>query len=354
MNPVALKFLKELLATATPSGYEEPGQKVVRAYMKRYADEVETDVHGSVHGILNPEAKTRIMLAGHCDEIGLMVMHVDDKGFIYIGSVGGINVPLLQGERVLIHTKKGKVNGVIGVKPIHLMTTKERESSAGKIEEVWLDIGAKSKAEVLKIVAIGDVATINSGWTELRNGLIAARGMDDRIGAYVIADVLRLLKGKKLKVAVHAVSTVQEEIGLRGAKTSAFGVDPQMGIAVDVGFATDAPNMNVKMVGEAVLGSGPILHRGPNFNHKMFALMEKAAKSAKVKTQLQAIPRGSGTDANALQMNRAGVAAALISIPNRYMHSPVEVVSLKDAEDCAKLIAQFILNLKGTEDITPG
>jgi endoglucanase len=321
--------------------------------MKKFADEVKTDVHGNVHGILNPGGKVKVMLSGHCDEIGLMVMYIDKDGYISFGSVGGVNVPLLQGERVLIHGSKGPVPGVIGVKPIHLMTEKERESSIGKVHELWIDIGAKDKKDAEKVVEIGDVATIDTGWIQLRNDLIACRGFDDRIGAFVVADVLRLLKGKKINAEVHAVSTVQEELGLRGAKTAAFGIDPDIGIAVDVGFGTDFPGINAKMVGEAKLGEGPILHRGPNFNHKLVDMLRKAAKTAKVKTQMQAIPRGSGTDANAIQINRAGAAAGLISIPNRYMHSPVEVVSMKDTEATVKLIAALIQDLKGNENLIP-
>jgi endoglucanase len=353
MNATALNFLKELLAKPTPSGYEQPGQKVVAAYMEKYADSVRTDVNGSVHGVLNPKGKLKVMLAGHCDEIGLMVMHVDDKGFIYFSAIGGVNVPLLQGERVLVHTKRGDVPGVIGVKPIHLMDAKERETGQGKIEELWIDIGAKDKKDALKVVELGDPVTIDAGWIELRNGLIACRGFDDRIGSFIVADVLRLLQGARLNVAVHAVATTMEELGLRGAHTAAFGVDPDIGIAVDVGFGTDFPGINAKKVGEAKLGEGPILHRGPNFNPHVLSGLEKTAKGARVKVQQQPIPRGSGTDANAIQMTRAGVAAALISVPNRYMHSPVEVISLKDAENTVKLIAEYIKSLKGNENLIP-
>jgi len=282
-----------------------------------------------------------------------MLMHIDDKGFLYFQCVGGVNVPLLQGERITIHTARRDIPGVIGVKAIHLMDAKEREAATNKVHELWIDIGAKSKKDAEKLVSLGDVATVSAGWTELRNGLVACRGFDDRAGAFAIADVLRLLSGKKLKVAVHAVSTTQEEIGLRGAKTAAHAVNPDLGIAVDVGFATDSPKSDAKRVGEARLGGGPILHRGPNFNPRLYDIVRKTATAAKMKTQLQPIPRGSGTDANAIQLTRAGVPSALISIPTRYMHSPVEVLALKDAENTAKLIAKVIEGLKGTEKFTP-
>ncbi|MDP6526600.1 MAG: M42 family metallopeptidase [Kiritimatiellia bacterium] len=353
MNETALTFMKDLLSKPTPSGYEQPGQKVVSEYMGRYADSVHTDVNGNVHGVLNPDAPFRVMLAGHCDEIGLMIMHIDDDGFLYFQCVGGINVPLLQGERVTVHAAKRDVPGVIGVRPIHLMEPKEREKGTSKAHELWIDIGAKSRKDAEKIVSPGDVATVSAGWTELRNGLVACRGFDDRAGAFVIADVLRLLSGKKLKVAVHAVSTTQEEIGLRGARTAAHAVNPDVGIAVDVTFATDTPKSDVKRVGEAKLGGGPVLHRGPNFNPRLYDIIRKAAATAKIKTQLQPIPRGSGTDANIIQMTRSGVASATISIATRYVHSPVEVLAIKDAENTAKLIARVIEGLKGAEKFTP-
>ncbi len=350
MTKSTLEVLKHLLAQPTPSGYEKPGQLVLEKYMLKNGATATFDVHGNLHGVINPKAKTRVMLAGHCDEIGLMVMYVDDKGFIYFSAVGGVNIPLLQGEKVLIHNEKGDIPGVIGVKPIHLMTAKEREGSQSKIDSLWIDIGAKDKEDALKYVALGDVATIDKNWTDLKNDLVTCRGFDDRIGAFIIADVLRHLKGKKLNVAVHAVSTVQEEIGLRGAKTAAEAIKPHIGIAVDVGFATDAPEMNAKMVGEAKCGSGPILHRGPNFNHLLHKRLNLVAKKAKIAVQEQPIPRGSGTDANAMQLSANHCATALISIPNRYMHSPVEVVNLKDVEHCSKLIAELILDLKTSED----
>jgi putative aminopeptidase FrvX len=352
MNRTALTFFKNLMATPTPSGWEHRGQNVVATYMKRYADSVETDVHGSVHGVLNAKAKTRVMLAGHCDEIGLMVQFISDKGLLTMSALGGVNVPLLQGERVIIHTAKGPVRGVIGVMPIHMIEPKDRDKAATKIHELWVDIGAKDKKDAEKAVQLGDVATIDAGWIDLRNGLVASRGFDDRVGAFVIADVLRRLKGKSLKVAVHAVSTVQEEVGLRGAHTAAFAVDPHIGIAVDVGFSTDYPGMNEKIVGTATLGDGPILHMGPTYSHKLLKIMQKTATKAKIKTQIQPEARGSGTDAYAMHLTRGGVAAGLISVPSRYMHSPVETISLKDAEASSKLIAETILGLTGREKYT--
>ncbi len=353
MASASHKFFLDLLGSATPSGYEQPGQAVVQKYLKPYAHEMYKDVHGNLHAVVNPGAKTRVMLSGHCDELGLMVMYIDDKGYLYISSVGGVYVPLLQGERIVIHTAKGPVPGVIGVKPIHLMDQKERDSAVSKMHDLWVDIGARDKAEAEDMVELGDVATIDREPLELPNGKLVARGLDDRAGVYVVVEALRLVAKEKLSVSVHMVSSVQEEIGLRGAHTAAFGIDPQIGVAVDVGFATDFPNCNPKMVGEATLGGGPILHRGPNFNPAIYDRLVSAAKESRIKVQQQPIQRGSGTDANAIQLTRAGVAAALVSVPCRYMHSSAEMISIKDADNSAKLIAKFLMRLKGTEKLIP-
>ncbi|MDP6630944.1 MAG: M42 family metallopeptidase [Kiritimatiellia bacterium] len=352
MNKTALTFFQDLMATPSPTGWEHRGQNIVAAYMKCYADTVETDVHGSVHGVMNPGATVRVMLAGHCDEIGLMVQYISDKGLLTMSALGGVNVPLLQGERIIIHTAKGPVPGVVGVMPIHMIEPKDREKAATKIHDLWVDIGAKSRKDAEKAVKLGDVATIDAGWTDLKNGLVACRGFDDRVGAFVVADVLRQLKNKPLKVAVHAVSTVQEEVGLRGGRTAAFAIDPHIGIAVDVGFATDYPGMNEKIVGTANLGDGPILHMGPTYSHRLLEIIRKTATKAKIRTQIQPEGRGTGTDAYAIQMTRGGVAAGLVSVPSRYMHSPVETIALKDAEATAKLIAETIIGLSGREKFT--
>jgi len=355
MDKTAKDFLQAILSQPSPSGYEQPVRRVIEPYMKKHADKVKTDVHGNTWGILNEKGTPRVMLAGHCDEIGLMVTYINDKGYIAFAAVGGVNVPLLQGSRVNIHTPDGNVPGVIAVKPIHLMSSEERSKSKSKIHDLWIDIGAKDKKDAEKAVRVGDVATIDVGFTELRNGLAASRGFDDRIGAFVVAETLRLLakKKKSLKAGVYAVATVQEEIGLRGGHTAAYGVDPHVGIAVDVGFASDCPDVNKNQVGDIKLGGGPVLHRGPNINPVVEDLLERAAKKARIKVQMQAEPRGTGTDANAIQLARGGKAAALISIPNRYMHSPAEVLCLKDATDTAKLLAQFITDLKPGQSFLP-
>lgn len=350
MKKVALDFLKELVSRPSPSGWEEAGQEAVAEHMRKYADRVSSDTMGNVHGVVNPKAGKRIMLAGHCDEIGLMVQNIDKDGYLIMSALGGVNVALLPAERIVIKTAKGDIAGVIGAKPIHLLEKDEREKAANKIHELWVDIGAKDRKDAEKYVALGDVATINTGWIELKNGLVACRGFDNRIGSFVVADVLRRLKGKKLRVAVHAVSTVQEEVGLRGAQVASFGVDPHLGIAVDLGFSTDCPGTNEKILGAADIGKGPILHCGPTYNKKLLAELRKVADDSQIATQFQPENRGQGTDAFAINMTRSGVPAALLSVPSRYMHSPVETLDIGDVDMTAELIANFISELSGREN----
>ncbi len=352
MKADSLDFLKRLLSVPSPSGFEQPAQAIVRDYMKGIADEVSTDVHGNVIATLNPGAKTRVMLAGHVDEIGLMVTHVDDKGFIYFAAIGGVDVALVPGMRVHVHTKKGNVLGVIGKKPIHHMDAEDRKR-VPKMNQLWIDIGAKDKKEVEKLVRIGDPVTFTCGYQELLNKNIVARGLDDRIGAFVAVETLKSLAGKKIPVSLYAVSTVQEEIGLRGARTSAFGVDPHAGIAIDVGFATDFPDADQKTYGEVHLGKGPVIARGANVNPVLGSLLEKSGDTKKIPYQVAPEPRATGTDANAIQVNRSGAAAALLSIPNRYMHTPVEVVSLNDVNNAVKLLAATVMAVKPGMDFTP-
>jgi len=352
MKKESMAFLEELLSVPSPSGYEQPAQKVVRKYLAGVAQEIRTDVHGNVIAALNPGAKIRVMLAGHVDEIGLMVTHISEKGFVHFSCIGGIDVPIVQAMRVTIHSKKGNILGVIGKKPIHLMDEEDRKR-VPRTKDLWIDIGAKDRKDADKHVAIGDPVTFTYGFERLLNDLVVARGFDDRIGSFVVAEVLRALAGKKLPVGVFAVSTVQEEIGLRGARTSAYGIDPQAGIAVDVGFATDFPDSDPKSYGEIALGKGPIVARGANVNPVLGKLIESSGDKDKIPYQVAGEPRATGTDANAIQINRAGAAAALVSIPNRYMHTPVEVVSLDDVSNAVKLIAATILAMKPGMDFIP-
>lgn len=347
MRKESLDFLKRILASPSPSGYEQPVQSLWRDYAGSFAGEVRKDNHGNVIGVINRGGVPRIMFAGHCDEIGFLIRYIDDKGFISFGPIGGFDETIIPGRRVTIHTAKGPVPGVIGKTPIHLIKTEDRKKGA-EINDLWIDIGAKDHQEAEEAVSIGDPVTFMYDILELRKDIYVARGFDDRIGSFIVAEVLReLADSKKLRAEVHCVSTVQEEIGLRGAHTSAYGIDPLAGIATDVTFATDQPGVEKKHVGDIKIGGGPVIARGPNINPRVFDLLVETAKKHDIPYQIEGIPRATGTDANAIQLTRAGVAAGLVSVPLRYMHTPVETLCLGDVEYAIRLMALF------AEAITP-
>ena len=345
-------FLKALLVAPRPSGYEEPVQAVVRDYTKSFADQVTTDVHGNVIVGKNVDAPVRVLLAGHCDQIGLVVTHIDDKGFIYTQPIGGWDPQQLIGQRMTVWTQSGPIPALISRKPIHLLKEDERKQVV-KLEEMWIDIGATDKADAASVVRIGDPVTLELGYQEMRNGLANAPGMDNVTGTWVVIEALRRAAEKGLNVGVFAVSTVQEEIGLRGAITSTFGVAPHIGVAVDVTHATDCPTMDQRQQGDIKLGGGPVIDRGPNVNPRLFNRLVETAVTANIPHQISAHGRGTGTDANAIQLSRAGVVTGLVSIPNRYMHSAVETIALSDLDGCADLLAALLSGLSGDEDFTP-
>ncbi len=338
------EFLYDLLNTPSPSGFEVKIQEKCKDYMGRCVDEIYKDVHGNQFYVINKDAPLRVMLCGHVDEIGLMINSIDEEGFIRAVAIGGIDVSVLIGQRVAIHSAGGDVYGVIGRKPIHLTPEKEREKTP-ELHELWIDIGAANKKEAEKQVSIADPITLDVPIRKLANNLLTARGLDDRIGAFVCLEAIRNLPKQKLKVAVFCVTTVQEEIGLRGAITSAYACEPHAAIAVDVGWATDHPGIDKAKYAEIKLGKGPILDKGPNINPVVFEGVKKAAETHKIPYQVMPAPRGTGTDANAIQLSRKGVATGLVGIPNRYMHTPVEIVSLSDVENAINLIKNWILSL---------
>ncbi|MCO6044197.1 M42 family metallopeptidase [Aeoliella sp. ICT_H6.2] len=353
MDKAVKEFLIKILETPSPSGFEVPVQKIVREYVGSFADEVRTDLHGNVIASCNPSADLRVMFAGHADQIGLLVTYIDENGFIYTNTIGGWDPQQLIGQRMTIYTANGPVPAVIARKPIHLLDQEERKQVV-KTKELWLDIGAKDQAEAKEVVAIGDPVTLELGYQEMRNNLANSPGMDDKTGLWVCVEAGRRAKERGgLNVGVHIAATVQEEIGLRGATTSAYGVDPHVGIAVDVTHATDCPTIDKTQEGEVKIGGGPVVYRGANMNPVVVDHLRAAGEKAKIDLQWGAIGRGTGTDANAMQLARGGVATGLVSVPNRYMHSAVEVVSLDDLDACADLLAEFALGIAADEDFTP-
>jgi putative aminopeptidase FrvX len=352
MNKKSLTFLKALLEAPSPSGFEQPAQKVWREHVEPHADRIETDVHGNCIAIKNKKGGPRVLLAGHCDELGFMVNYISDEGFIYFRTIGGFDLNIIPGRRVYIHSRKGPVMGVTGKKAIHVMTAKDREKTM-EIQDLWIDIGVKDKKEAESLVSIGDPITYTTAFEELRGDLAISRGFDDKAGSFAVGEVMRLLSDQSFKAAVYSVSTVQEEVGLRGAYTSAFGVDPKVGIAVDVTHATDHPDMDKRRVGDIKLGGGPAICRGANINPVVERMLIQVAEDEKIPYQIEGEPGGTGTDANAIQLTRSGVATGLIGIPLRYMHTAVEVASLKDIENVSKLLAAFIKRVDDGVDFTP-
>ncbi len=349
MNKTSKKFLADMVNAISPSGYESCAAAVWKTYAEKFADRVETDVHGNSHAIINTGGKVKVMLAGHYDEIGFLISNIDDKGFLWITPIGGWDPQIAQGQRVnIIGRNDNVIGGVIGKMAIHLQETEQRKKVL-QIKDLWVDIGAKSKKDAEKRVSVGDPLVIQYGFAEFYNGRAVGRAFDDRAGAFAILETGRMLSRKNTECEIHVVATVQEEIGLRGAQTAAFGIEPDVGIAVDVTFATDHPTIGTiaNQEGSVKIGCGPVVTRGPNINPKLFNLIVKTAKEMKTPIQIIAAARGTGTDANAIQLNRAGVATALISIPLRYMHSPCELLSLNDLEAVSKLLAGVI------EKITP-
>ena len=348
-------FLKRLLDTPGPSGFEAAAARVWREEAERFADRVDADVTGNSYATVGEGGSPRVMLAGHIDEIGLMVTHVDDDGFLYFDGIGGWDPQVLVGQRVRVMTKAGEVIGVIGKKPIHLIKPDERDK-ASKITDLWIDVGAKDRAAATgRGVRVGDPAVIDSRLVELGDGLIVSRSIDNRIGAYVVLEALRLLAEERPRAEVTAVATAQEEIGYTGggARTGAYRIEPQVALVVDVTFATDAPGVEKKELGEHKIGGGPVLTRGSAAHPLVFEKLVEVAEREEIPYSISASPRYTSTDADAIHLTRAGVATGLISVPNRYMHSPNELVSLEDLARAARLIAAFVRDLGPETDFVP-
>jgi len=374
-------FLTELLKAKSPSGAEAQAQAVYDAHVKPHADAYANDALGNRLASLNLKGDPTLMMAGHMDELGLMIIFVSKDGFLYFDTVGGHDLSIISGRRVIIQTAAGPIKGVTGKRAVHLMDDEDRKKVPKK-HEIWIDIGAKTKAEALKRVAIGDVATYDHEFELITGSIGTARAFDNKVGAYIVGETLiRLAREKaRLNAKVVSVATTQEEIGTRGAQTSAFAVDPHVALigagerlqhacprrrAAEAGARRLAQDPRLPRAGglhqaqlgvegailveradkvdlaESKLGSGPIICRGPNINPKVFDRLVACAKKARIPHQIEADPRPTGTDARAIQMARGGVACGLVSIPLRYMHTPSEVVDLQDVENCVKLFAAF-------------
>jgi putative aminopeptidase FrvX len=355
MREASFEFLQQLVAAPSPSGYEQPAQRVFRSYIAPYA-QVTTDVMGNVFGFIEGEGenRTRVMLVGHSDEIGLQVRYLDDNGFIYFSAIGGVDPHITPGLRVQVHTAAGPLNGVVGKKPIHLIEVKERDTVI-KLDAQYIDIGVANKKEAQELVRVGDPITFDSTLGRLNGDRVTSRGFDDKAGSFVVAEVLRQVAAlpTKLPVDLYGVSSVQEEVGLRGGTTSCYSIKPDVGICVEVDFATDQPDVDKKHNGEVGLGKGPILPRGPNINSALFDLLSSTAGQENIPVQYTGIARATGTDANVMQISRGGVATALVKLPLRYMHTPVETLSLSDLEAAVSLIVATLARIGAKEVFIP-
>ena len=349
-------FLASLLDAVGPSGFEVGAARLWREEAETFAADVKTDVSGNTLATVNPEGRPRVMLAGHIDEIGLQVTHVDDDGFLYVAGIGGWDPQVLVGQRVKILGPPGGVRGVVGRKAIHLQKAEERRKPS-KISQLWVDVGVGSRAEATALgLRVGDAMVVDAAMVSLAGDRIASRAIDNRIGAYVVLEALRLLADASPMASAVAVATVQEEIGGGtggGARSSAFGLEPDVALVVDVTFSTDVPDIEKKELGEHRLGGGPVLSRGSAAHPVVFERLVEVAEAEGIPFTIQAAPRATRTDADSIYLTRSGVPTGLVSVPNRYMHSPNEMVSLSDLESTARLLAAFVSSLDGDTDFTP-
>ncbi|MEO1526536.1 MAG: M42 family metallopeptidase [Planctomycetota bacterium] len=354
MQEQSLEFFRNAIATPSPSGYEERIQELVRDYIRPSADQTRIDVHGNLIATLGDSGPT-LMYAGHCDQIGMLVSHIDELGFVYAQTIGGWDPQQLIGQAMSIWTDGGEIPAVISRKPIHLLSQKER-TQVVQLDQLWLDIGASSAEEAAKHIRVGDPVTLALRMRPLMNQLVSGPGMDNKSGMWSVMEAFRRAKEKSsgpLRCQLNSVSTVQEEIGLRGAKTAAGSIHPDVAIAVDVTHASDCPTIEKTKQGDVRLGGGPVIFRGPNINAKVAAKLIQLAESNEIPYQLAAIGRATPNDANVLQLHGAGVASGLVAIPNRYMHSAVEAISLDDIDHVAELLALFATTLTDDDDFIP-
>lgn len=349
MRDESLRFLKNLLSAPGTSGHEGAPAGVWRERASGFAG-VRGDRMGNSFATLNEGGTPKVMLSGHADEIGVVVTHVDDQGLIHFKGVGGWDPQVLVGQRIRIQTRSGEVRGVIGKKAIHLMEPEDRKK-ASEIKSLWIDVGAKDAEEACEMVRVGDVGVIDQEVLEMPNDRLAARSLDNRTGAFVVLEALRLLsESGGLSAEVTAVASVQEEIGANGARSSAFGLDPDMAIAVDVTHATDVPGASKNENGEHSLGGGPVITRASTLSPLVSDGLMETAEREEIAYSIEADAGRTGTDADAIHLSRAGVASGLVSVPNRYMHSPNETVQLDDLENAARLIADYIRSLPADTD----
>lgn len=354
MDEARVAFLRRMITSPSPSGFEQPVQQVIREEIQQYTDEIRTDIHGNVIATLHPGGSPRVMLTAHCDELGFLVRYIDESGFLYLAPIGGFDAATLPGNRITLHTPSGPVLGVIGRKPIHSLRGEERERLP-RLSDLWIDIGASSRAEALSLVPPGTVATRAAGLEVLRGDIVVSRALDDKSGVFSVVEAMRRihLRATDLQAEVVFVSSVQEEVGSRGAHTSTYGVDPLIAIAVDVTPTSDHPGTSKQDIGDIQLNGGPVITIGGRVNPRVYQLLVQAAEGAGLAWQIDPQSSYTYTDTDNIQIARAGVATALVSIPCRYLHTASEIVSLRDVDEVAELLARFALALNANTNVIP-
>lgn len=348
-NALEKQFLEDLLITPSPTGYESGGVKVWKEYVSKFASEVVTDAYGSCAAKLNTSGDVAtVMLEAHCDEIGMVVQHIADNGFVYVNKLGGSDSTIARAKKVFIHNKSGKVVGVTGNTAIHLQSTKNGGGTQPAWKDIYVDIGVSSKEEALELVQVGDPITYSSDLEFLNEDILTARALDNRIGGYIIAEALRKLHERKdeLKVNVIALNSVQEEVGGFGARMMSYRFMPDVALVTDVTHATDTPGIDQKEHGTVLLGKGPSIQHGGANHPKVVSFLEDVCEKAKIEIQHEATSVRTGTDTDSIFFQQTGIPSALISLPLRYMHSPVELCSMKDVEALINIMVEAVLAMR--------
>lgn len=334
-------YLTKVVDTPTPSGFEQEGQKLFERFANQYVDELFSDTLGNVVAHKKNPGKKKLMITAHIDEVGFMVKYIDENGMLYVVPIGGIDLMLLPGTRLAVHHGENSFLGVVGRKPIHLLNEKERVSFS--IEDTWLDLGFKSREHALQSVSVGDPVTFSTECVQMSDDFITTRSADNKIGSMIMLELMLELHGCATDYDIYYVSTVQEEIGLRGAMPAAVQIQPDIAIVVDATHATDYPNVNQKLCGDVRLGSGPSLCVSPDTDRSLIEQLKEAADKSGIPYQMEGHPNASGTEARAIQLQCKGIQTAIVSYPVRYMHSPSEVVSISDIKNCVALLKAFLV-----------
>lgn len=351
MNKTNKNYLYKLLEVASPSGFESAAQEITREYLTGSADEISSDINGNLIALKKGSGNRKIMIVGHADEIGFMINYIDESGYLYLKSLGGLDANLLPGLRVDIWHDGKPLRGIIGKNAPHMSRGGE-DSPKLKMEDIWVDIGAIDKKDAEKRVSIGDIITFRSDIEELSENALVSKATDNKVGVYVAAAVMKALAKTELKADYYAVASVGEETTMKGARTSSYRIEPDIAIAVDVTFTSDVPGADKRKFGDIKLGAGPTLALGAAVHPKVNKALQELAKELKIPLQLEIAPGYTGTDADGIHAQKAGVATAVLSIPNRYMHSPIEIIDIRDLDNAVKLLTEFVKRLDDNFDLS--